>query len=820
MARTRGLESREGGLFTCFLGLLSGCALATAQSAPSLAVDAGANQHSISPYIYGINDYSDDGLGNVVRVGARRWGGDATLRYNYLIDTWNSAADYYFENSPQNSTGPLPDGSVFNLFVNTALSDGSLRVGTIPILDWLPKDRGRECSYSVALYGSQQSVDPYDTDCGNGYETNGKTPIVDTDLTMDGEPNGTSFAQAWIQYLIGRYGSANRGGVQVWSLGNEPDWWYAVHMDIHPETGTYDEILSRGQTYAIAIKQADPDALVTGQVAAGWSGMFYSSTDFVSGWNTAPYMFYDNPVDQNAHGGVGLTEWYLQQMSAYEQQHGRRLLDYVDVHAYIAPNNISFQNNAGDPTIDSLRLTSTREFWDPNYVPPPGPGATVSPTPSPQYPNGEPPYLVPRMLEWVAKDYPGTKTAITEYNWGALNDITGAIAQADLLGIFGREGLDLATIWAPPDPNPATGPPDPGVFAFKMYLNYDGNGSQFGETSVSATTGDPDELSIFAALRSDNALTVLVLNKNTSSANAPISVANFQAAGNAQVWQYSAADLTAIQRLSDLSVTGGSVTATVPARSITLLVLPALTSSLPAPKPVIAAVGNAASYNQHAISPGELVVIFGTNLGPKVLAGPQLTEDGNFLAQSTGNVRVLFNGFIAPMVYSSATQVSAVVPYEAALSPNAAVQVEVQGVRSDPFMIPVAAAVPAIFTANASGAGQGSILNHDTTVNSSTNPAASGQTIVMFATGEGQTNPPGVDGRIQFDVMSTPVGACAATIGGQTAVVNYCGMAPHLVSGVLQINAVVPAGAGTGNVPVSFSIGGVSSPPGVTVALK
>ncbi len=474
-------------------------------------------------------------------------------------------------------------------------------------------------------------------------------------------------------------------------------------------------------------------------------------------------MFYDNPVDQNAHGGVGLTEWYLQQMQAYEQQHGQRLLDYVDVHAYIAPNNISFENNAGDPTINALRLTSTREFWDPNYVPPPGPGTTQPPTPSPKYPNGEPPYLVPRMLQWVAKNYPGTKTAITEYNWGALNDITGAIAQADLLGIFGREGLDLATLWAPPNPNPGGGaPPDPGVFAFRMYLNYDGHGSQFGETSVSGTTSNPDELSIFAAMRSDSALTVMVLNKTTSSASAPISVANFQAAGNAQVWQYSSADLTDIQHLSDLSVSGGSVTATFPARSITLLVLPALLSSLPVPKPSIAAVGNAASYDQRAISPGELVVIFGTNLGPAVLSGAQLSSDAEFLAQSTGNVRVLFNGLVAPMVYSSARQVSAVVPYEVALAANAAVQVEVQGVRSDPFMIPIGATVPAIFTANSSGTGQGSILNQDATPNSASNPASSGQVIVIYATGEGQTTPPGVDGRIQYDVDSIPAGACAS----------------------------------------------------------
>ena len=103
---------------------------------------------------------------------------------------------------------------------------------------------------------------------------------------------------------------------------------------------------------------------------------------------------------------------------------------------------------------------------------------------------------------------------------------------------------------------------------------------------------------------------------------------------------------------------------------------------------------------------GELVAIFGTNLGPTLLAGAQVTEDGEFVTQLTGNVRVLFNGFAAPMIYSSAGQVAAAVPYEVALASNAAVQVEVQGVRSEPFMIPVDVSAPAIFTANASGKGR------------------------------------------------------------------------------------------------------------------
>jgi len=172
------------------------------------------------------------------------------------------------------------------------------------------------------------------------------------------------------------------------------------------------------------------------------------------------------------------------------------------------------------------------------------------------------------------------------------------------------------------------------------------------------------------------------------------------------------------------------------------------------------------------------------------------------------------------MIYAVAGQVAAVVPYEVALSQTAAVTVEVQGVRSAPFLIPVAAAVPAIFTADASGQGQGVILNQDLSLNSAAIPAVQGQVIVLYATGEGQTTPPGVDGRIQFDVASVPAGACAVSIGGQPATVEYCAFAPYEVSGVLQINAVVPTGISSGNVPVTFSIGGIGSPAGVTVALK
>src|SRR5215468_3500506 len=132
--------------------------------------------------------------------------------------------------------------------------------------------------------------------------------------------------------------------------------------------------------------------------------------------------------------------------------------------------------------------------------------------------------LIPRMRTWVDQNYPGTKLAISEYNWGALDNINGALAQADVLGIFGREGLDLATLWAPPTTT------QPGAFAFRMYRNYDGAGHGFGDTSVRATSADEAKLAVYASLRSaDGALTLIVLNKTGQDLTSTINMTGFHA---------------------------------------------------------------------------------------------------------------------------------------------------------------------------------------------------------------------------------------------------------------------------------------------------
>src|SRR5437588_730886 len=201
------------------------------------------------------------------------------------------------------------------------------------------------------------------------------------------------------------------------------------------------------------------------------------------------------------------------------------------------------------------RNRTTRSLWDPAYVDETWIYDRVQ--------------LVPRLKSWANGHYPGTQTGITEYNWGAENHINGATAQADILGIFGREGLDVAARWATPASTTPT------YKAIKMYRNYDGNRSAFGETSVAATAPNPDAVAAFAALRSsDGALTVMVISKSSSgSTPAVISMANFVAGGVARAWQLTAANT--IARLPDVTVAGSALAVTLPPQSITLLVVPA-----------------------------------------------------------------------------------------------------------------------------------------------------------------------------------------------------------------------------------------------------
>jgi uncharacterized protein (TIGR03437 family) len=276
-------------------------------------------------------------------------------------------------------------------------------------------------------------------------------------------------------------------------------------------------------------------------------------------------------------------------------------------------------------------------------------------------------------------------------------------------------------------------------------------------------------------------------------------------------------------RQPDLSANSSGLNTTFPAQSITLLVVPQAQSAMPVPQPAVNAVTGGAAYDTTAVSPGEIVAIWGTGLGPA--AGANLTLDSNGLVQtSLGGTLVFINGNPAPLIYAGAGQVNAVVPYEVASSTTVNVVVVYQGNASTPFPIAIAATRPGIFTHSGSGTGQGAILNQDQSINGASSPAARGSWVAIYATGEGITTPAGVDGRVSA-YHGTPLpkaqAACSATIGGQPANVNYCGEAPDFTAGVLQMNVQVPDSINPGtSVPVTITIGGVTSQANVTIAVQ
>jgi uncharacterized protein (TIGR03437 family) len=238
--------------------------------------------------------------------------------------------------------------------------------------------------------------------------------------------------------------------------------------------------------------------------------------------------------------------------------------------------------------------------------------------------------------------------------------------------------------------------------------------------------------------------------------------------------------------------------------------------------PVIRSVVNAASYAGGVVSPSEMVVIFGTGLGPSQLAGMTLNSSGLVSTGYSANavISVQFNGFAAPLVYTSSTAIAVMAPYEITGS-TAQVTVTYQGKTSAPVTVNVAATTPAIFTADASGAGQAvGIDNYEAgTRNSSANPAAQGSTIILYATGGGQTWPEGVDGQLGAAPLPVPILPVRVTIGGVPALVEYAGGVYGEVAGMLQLIVVVPSGVSGSAVPVVVEIGNAVSQAGVTIAV-
>jgi hypothetical protein len=512
-----------------------------------ITVDAQLDRHPISTLIYGVAFASASQL-TELNCPLNRSGGNSETRYNWQLNAHNHAADWYFESI---ADSPATPGAAADDFVSASKSAGAEPMLTIPMIGWLPKlgpNRGKLASYSIAKYGLQADHDwQWFADAGNGVVTNSSFPITTNNPADANFATNSTFQQAFVQHLTNRWGLSTNGGVRYYLMDNEHSIWHSTHRDVHPVGTTMQELRDKFFDYAGKVKTLDPSALVLAPEEWGWSGYLYSGYDqqygSQHGWGSLP--------DRAANGNWDYMPWLLDQFRQRATNTQQRLLDYFTLHFY--PQGGESGNDTSTAT-QLLRNRSTRALWDTNYVDASWINSVVK--------------LIPRMKTWVSTYYPGTQIGITEYNWGAEGHINGATAQADILGIFGREGLDLATRWTTPASTTPT------FKAMKMFRNYDGNKSAFGDTSVNAIAPNPDAVSAFASMRStDGELTILIVNKQlTASAAATIAVTNRLLSGTGQVWQLTSANV--ITRLSDINISGNTLTSTVPPQSITLFVLP------------------------------------------------------------------------------------------------------------------------------------------------------------------------------------------------------------------------------------------------------
>ena len=237
------------------------------------------------------------------------------------------------------------------------------------------------------------------------------------------------------------------------------------------------------------------------------------------------------------------------------------------------------------------------------------------------------------------------------------------------------------------------------------------------------------------------------------------------------------------------------------------------------PSAAITGVVNAAGYQSGPVSPGEIVLITGFSIGPPQIVTYHPPAFGT-IATTLGDTAVLVNGIAAPIIYASSSATSVIVPYGVAGFSSADFVVTFRGQTTATFRVPVVFTAPGLFTFDASGKGRAAAIYPNGGENTPGFPASAGQVIILYGTGEGPTNPPGVDGGIAARVISEPVFPVSLTIGNKPAKVLYAGSAPGQVAGLLQVEAIIPDGLSTGNAEVILTVGPNSSQPGVTIAVK
>lgn len=463
-----------------------------------------------------------------------RAGGNRFTAYNWENNASNAGTDYCNQNDTTFGGPGSPPANGFRAMLDDARARGTAAIVTVPIVDHVAADHddlGDHGQGAPACVGDVQNSGP-------GY--------LASRFAANHARKGTPFASspdlgddAVYQDELVAWVRSNYADVELLvSLDNEPDLWSSTHPRVHPSPVTYAELIERNVDFADAVKDAAPEVETLGFVSYGYTG-------YVS-LQSAP----DADGEFLAH--------YLEAMAMAEGVTGHRLVDYLDLHWYPEARGDGIRiTSASDATGAEARMEAPRSLWDPTY--------REDSWIANDYLDG-PIALLPWLRARIDEHYPGTGLAFSEWNFGGGDHVSGAIATADVLGILGREGVGLATLWLLSGDEPFT------RAGLRAYTNYDGAGGAFGETSILSTSDDEDVV-VHASEAAGGRLVLVAIHKGASATTASLSVAGSGSYTQVERWvlQGSSAEFVSASAVGD---SGDDVfVVELPARSVSVWVV-------------------------------------------------------------------------------------------------------------------------------------------------------------------------------------------------------------------------------------------------------